>query len=82
MRLWPCKTSFSPPVILYYLSIQDVVLLVLCLGVECLCRLHLMCVFKFLGSGSLVAYNMFSKYKYLIDNLVFSTSVFGVGISF
>ena len=28
------------------------------------------------------AYDMFSEYKYLIDNLVFLTSVFGVGISF
>ena len=28
------------------------------------------------------AYDMFSKYKYLIVNLVFPTSVFGVGISF
>ena len=26
------------------------------------------------------AYNMFSLYKYLIANLVFSASVFGVGI--
>ena len=26
-----------------------------------------------------LAYNMFSKYKYLIVNLVFPTSVFGVG---
>ena len=29
-----------------------------------------------------LAYDMFSKYKYLIDNLIFLTSVFGVGISF
>ena len=28
------------------------------------------------------AYNMFSVYKYLIVNLDFPTSVFGVGISF
>ena len=28
------------------------------------------------------AYDMFSKYKKLIVNLVFPTSVFGVGISF
>ena len=28
------------------------------------------------------AYNMFSTYKYLIVNLGFPTSVFGVGISF
>ena len=28
------------------------------------------------------AYGMFSKYKYLIVNLVFPTSDFGVGISF
>ena len=28
------------------------------------------------------AYDMFSKYKYLIVNIIFSTSVFGVGISF
>ena len=28
------------------------------------------------------AYDMFSGYKYLIVNLVFPTSVFGVGISF
>ena len=28
------------------------------------------------------AYEMFSKYKYLIVNLVFPTSVIGVGISF
>ena len=28
------------------------------------------------------AYDMFSKYKYLIVNLVFPTSVFGVGIFF
>ena len=28
------------------------------------------------------AYDMFSKYKYLMNNLVFSTSFFGVGISF
>ena len=28
------------------------------------------------------AYDMFSKYMYLIVNLVFPTSVFGVGISF
>ena len=28
------------------------------------------------------AYDMFSLYKYLIVNLVFPTSVFGVGISF
>ena len=28
------------------------------------------------------AYDMFSKYKYLIRNLFFPTSVFGVGISF
>ena len=54
-----------------------------------------MCVFIFLVkfwwlSGHLLekmaahsAYNMFSKYKYLIVNLVFPTySVFGVGISF
>ena len=27
------------------------------------------------------AYDMFSKYKYLNANLVFPTSVFGVGIS-
>ena len=27
-------------------------------------------------------YDMFSKYKYLIVNLVFPGSVFGVGISF
>ena len=27
-------------------------------------------------------YDMFSKYKYLIVNLVFTGSVFGVGISF
>ena len=28
------------------------------------------------------SYDVFSKYKYLIVNLVFPTSVFGVGISF
>ena len=28
------------------------------------------------------AYDMFSTYKYIIVNLVFPTSVFGVGISF
>ena len=28
------------------------------------------------------AYDMFSKFKYLIVNLDFPTSVFGVGISF
>ena len=28
------------------------------------------------------AYDMFSKYKYLIVNLVFPTSLFGVGVSF
>ena len=28
------------------------------------------------------AYGMFSKYKYLIVNLVFPSPVFGVGISF
>ena len=28
------------------------------------------------------AYDMFSKYKYVIVNLVFPTSFFGVGISF
>ena len=28
------------------------------------------------------AYNMFSKYKYLIVNLVFPILVFGVGVSF
>ena len=27
------------------------------------------------------AYDMFSQYKYLLVNLVFPTSVFGVGIS-
>ena len=28
------------------------------------------------------AYDMFSKYKYIIVNLVFPTSIFGVGIFF
>ena len=28
------------------------------------------------------AYDMISKYKYLIVNLVFPTSVFGLGVSF
>ena len=28
------------------------------------------------------AYDMFSKYKYLIVHLIFPTTVFGVGISF
>ena len=32
--------------------------------------------------AALSAYDMFSKYKYLIVNLVFPASVFGVGISF
>ena len=44
-------TSLSPPVILYYISFQGdtsvAVLIVLCLGVEVFCYLHLMCVFIF-----------------------------------
>ena len=56
---------------------------VLCFGVEFLCCLSLMHVFIFcLSSSNLVAayweiashsaYDVFSKYKYLIVNLVFS----------
>ena len=48
-RLWSCKTSLSPKVILYHWSFKGdasvVVLTVLCLGVEFLCCLHLICVF-------------------------------------
>ena len=58
-----------------------------------LCCLNLMYVFKFafrfgkrsgrlLGGGSHSASSIFSKYKYLIVNLDFPASVFGVGISF
>ena len=51
VRLWPCKSSLGPPVILYYRSFKGdtsaVVLDVLCLGVEFLCGLCLMCVFIF-----------------------------------
>ena len=45
VRLWPCKTSLSSPVILCDTS--DVDLVVLCLGVDCLCCVRLMCVFIF-----------------------------------
>ena len=34
------------------------------------------------GIAAHSAYDMFSKYKYIIVNFVFPTSVFGVGISF
>ena len=35
-----------------------------------------------IGKAAHSAYDMFSKYKYLIVNLVFLASVFGVGMSF
>ena len=35
-----------------------------------------------IAAHSAYAYDMFSKYKYLIVNLVFTNSVFGVGILF
>ena len=52
VRLWPCKTSLSPPVILYDWSFQGdtsvvVLVVVFCLGVEFLCWLRPMCVFIF-----------------------------------
>ena len=71
-----------------------VMLSILCLGVEFLCCLHLMYVFIFFSSITVTewspigkiaarsASDMFLYYKYLIVNLVFPTSVFGVGISF
>ena len=60
-----------------------VVLIVLCFGVEFLCCLHLMFVSYFLSSlcnlvtanweiAAHSAYDMLSKYKYLIVNLFFS----------
>ena len=69
------------------------VLIVLCFGVEFLCCLHLMYVLIFQMSSDVKlsdrllahsAYDTFPlyMYKYLILNLVFPTSVFGVGISF
>ena len=64
------------------------VLIVLCLTVDFLCRLHLMCVFvwvaEWLPNGKKAAYSaydMLSLYMYLIANLVFPSSVFGVGLS-
>ena len=64
------------------------VLFVLCFGVDFLCCLNLMYVFIFqvtkwapIGKQMLTRL-MFSKYNYLIVNLVFPISVFGVGISF
>ena len=66
------------------------VLLVLCFEVEFLCCLNLMYVFlyifkfdwlngRMLGMAAHSAYDMFSKYKYLIVFFVFPTSVFIVG---
>ena len=67
---------------------------VLCIVVEFLCSLNLMCVFiSLLSSGNCVAaycenaahsaYDMFSKYKYLPNcQFIFPTSVFWSGISF
>ena len=55
------------------------VLIVLCVGVEFLCCLGLMCVLVFLvqsGFGGIAAhsaYDMFSSYKYLSVILVFPT---------
>ena len=71
------------------------VLLVSCFGVEFVFCLNLTCDVRFhsfiyvrviewppIGKkASHSAYDMFSEYKYLIVNLVFPTSVFGVGIS-
>ena len=89
--------SSKPPVILYYSSFQGnasvVVPFDLCFGDEILCCLNLVHVFLFyVSSGNWVAayweidahsaYDMFSKHKYPIANLVFPTSVFGVGIPF
>ena len=60
----------------------------------CFFNLIQQCTFSYcyLSPGNLVAanweisahsaYDMFSKYKYLIVNLVSPTSVFGVGIAF
>ena len=82
MRLGPCKTGLSPPVILYYGSFKGDIyvafLIVLCFGVELLSCLNLMDVFIFkLSSGNCVtayleiaahsAYYMFFLYKYLFQ---------------
>ena len=62
---------------------------VLCFEVEFLYCLNLMYAFIFYLSSDNYweiaahsAYDIFSKYKYLIVNLVFPTSVFGVGFLF
>ena len=61
------------------------VLYVLCLGVD-FCAVNTLCVAEWPPIGKLAAHsadNMFSKYKYVIVNLVFyPRQVFGLGISF
>ena len=87
VRLWPNKIDFSLPVILYYLSFQCdasvVVLIVLCLGVDC-CSVSILSMLSYFSYvwvtewppiGKMAthsAVNMFSQYKYPIVNLVFS----------